>query len=312
MNEPKISVVAVGECMLELARDGERWWLGHAGDTFNTALYLRRLSVSVAYMTALGTDPFSQEMRAAWLSEGIDISLVLTDPARLPGLYAIRNDADGERHFYYWRERSAARRLFTLEGIGAAIERACRAPMLYLSGITLSIFGEPERARLVEMAGAVRARRGQVIFDPNYRPAGWADAPSARAAIEALAPMVSVAMPTYSDEAVLFGDTAPEQTVQRWQRWGAQEVIVKLGARGCLVATREQRDYVPATAPIAAVDATGAGDAFNAAYLAARLAGRTPSEAGRAANQLGAEVIQCRGAILPSARMATLRSRLDL
>ena len=85
--------------MLELIRDSDRWRLGYAGDTFNTALYLTRLGVPTAFMTALGTDPFSEELRAEWLADGLDTSLVLTDATRLPGLYAVRNDADGERHF---------------------------------------------------------------------------------------------------------------------------------------------------------------------------------------------------------------------
>jgi 2-dehydro-3-deoxygluconokinase len=306
-----MSLIAVGECMLELAPDGERWRLGHAGDTFNTVLYLRRLGVPVAYLTALGTDPFSQQMRASWLAEGIDVSLVLTDRTRLPGLYAIRNDQDGERHFYYWRERSAARQLFTLPGIDAVMQRACGADQLYLSGITLSIFTDLERARLLQLAGAVRARGGQVIFDPNYRPAGWKQVSDARAAIEALAPMVSIALPTQADESAVFGDITPEQTAERWRRWGASEVVVKLGSQGCLVTAGEQRDYVPVSGPVAVVDATGAGDAFNAAYLAARLALCTPVQAARAAHRLACEVIQHPGAILPRARAIALKSLLD-
>ncbi|HEY2418956.1 MAG TPA: sugar kinase [Steroidobacteraceae bacterium] len=304
-------LIAVGECMLELAPDGERWRLGHAGDTFNTTLYLRRLGVPVAYLTALGSDPFSQQMRAAWLAEGIDVSLVLTDPTRLPGLYAIRNDADGERHFYYWRERSAARQLFTLPGIEAALQRAGRAGQLYLSGITLSIFTDQERARLLELAAAVRAHGGQVIFDPNYRPAGWTHVSAARAAIESLAPLVSIALPTQTDEALVFGDGTAEHTADRWRSWGAREVVVKLGSRGCLVATGAQRDHVPVAGPVAVVDATGAGDAFNAAYLAARLAQHTPIQAARAAHRLACQVIQYPGAILPPDRPLTLSSLLD-
>src|ERR1700693_4602530 len=106
-----MSFIAIGECMLELVWVGDRWQLNHAGDAFNTALTLRRLGVPVAFLSALGADPFSLAMRAGWLREQIDTSMVLTDPSRLPGLYAIRTDADGERSFYYWRERSAVRRL---------------------------------------------------------------------------------------------------------------------------------------------------------------------------------------------------------
>lgn len=302
------SVIAIGECMLELVRIGDSWQLSHAGDTLNTALNLRRLGVPVAYLSALGADPFSREMRAGWLREGIDVSMVLTDPARLPGLYAIRTDGEGERAFYYWRERAAVRRLFELEGIEAALQRTRDAQMLYLSGITLSIFNESERARLLDIARSVRAHGGRVVFDPNYRAAGWPDAAAARAACEAFAPAASIVMPTFSDELLLFGDPMPERTVERYRDWGADEVVVKLGARGCFVTTRHQREYVLPAASVQAVDTSGAGDAFNAAYLAARLAGRSGSNAARAGNRLAGEVIRYPGAILPVERMAPLKS----
>jgi 2-dehydro-3-deoxygluconokinase len=299
------TTVVVGECMLELVRAEGHWRLGHAGDSFNTALYLTRLGLPVAYLTALGADPFSDDMRTAWQAEGIDTSLVLTDPARLPGLYAIRNDTDGERHFYYWRERSAARRLFGLPGIAAALQRARGAQRLYLSGITLSLFAPGERAELVTLAAAVRERGGQVIFDSNYRAAGWSSPGEARAAIEALGPRVSLALPTLVDEAALFGDGGPGQSMARWLAWGASEVVVKLGAAGCAVAAGGHRASVPQH-PVAAVDTTGAGDAFNAAYIAARASGCSPERSAAAANRLAAEVVKYPGAILPRERMPTL------
>jgi 2-dehydro-3-deoxygluconokinase len=301
-------MIAIGECMLELIRDQDRWRLGYAGDTFNTALYLSRLGVPTAYMTAVGTDPFSQDMLSEWRADGLDTSLVLTSPARLPGLYAVRNDAQGERHFYYWRERSAVRELFSLPGIEAAVARARAAPQLYLSGITLSLFDQDGRAQLNEIAAAVRAAQGEVIFDPNYRPGGWASAQEARSAIRALAPAVAIVMPTFSDEAVLFGDASPAHTVVRWRDWGAAQVIVKLGAEGCLASDADGTQLVPAVAVTPVIDTTAAGDAFNAGYLAARRAGQNAVQAAGAANRLAALVIQHRGAILPRERTVEVKA----
>jgi 2-dehydro-3-deoxygluconokinase len=303
-----VTTVVIGECMLELTRDADRWRLGYGGDTFNTAVYLSRLGVPTAYLTALGADIFSHDMRAEWQADGLDTSLVLTDGSRLPGLYAVRNDADGERHFYYWRERSAARQLFTLPGIEAAVARARSAQQLYLSGITLSLFSHAERTQLNEIAAAVRAAQGQVIFDPNYRPHGWIGVDEARAAIRALAPYVSVAMPTFTDEVALFGDASPGHTVARWREWGAEEVIVKLGAEGCLVADSSGTASVPAVKVTTVVDTTGAGDAFNAGFLAARGAGQDPIAAAHVANRVAAIVIQHQGAIVPRERTVALRA----
>jgi 2-dehydro-3-deoxygluconokinase len=304
-------MLVIGECMLELTRDEQRWQLSYAGDTFNTALYLCRLGVPTAYMTALGTDRFSQDMRAEWQADGLDLSLVLTDAARLPGLYAVRNDDDGERHFYYWRERSAARQLFTLPGIEAALARARTARQLYLSGITLSLFNPSERAQLHEIAAAVRAAQGQVIFDPNYRPSGWHSSDEARTAIRALAPYVSLVMPTFADEAALFADATPGHTVVRWRDWGAERVVVKLGAEGSVVACASKTAWVPAVKVARVIDTTGAGDAFNAGFLAARGMGQEPVAAAHAASRVAAIVIQHRGAILPRELTPQIRSALE-
>ncbi|MGC1460153.1 MAG: sugar kinase [Steroidobacteraceae bacterium] len=303
-------MIAIGECMLELTRDEDHWRLAYAGDTFNTALYLSRLGVPTAYMTAVGVDPFSQEMLGQWRADGLDTSLVLTSRARLPGLYAVRNDAAGERHFYYWRERAAVRELFSLPGIEAAVARARGASQLYLSGITLSLFDHAGRAQLNEIAAAVRTRQGEVIFDPNYRAGGWTSADEARSAIRALAPAVAIVMPTFADEALLFGDATPAHTVVRWRDWGAAQVIVKLGAEGCLVSSALETQLVPAVAVATVIDTTGAGDAFNAGFLAARHAGQNVAQAAAAAHRLAALVIQHRGAILPRERTAEIRACL--
>ena len=200
-----------GEAMIELSGiSGTSCTLGVAGDTFNTAVYLRRLGWPVGYVTALGDDPFSERIRRALTSEGIGAEHVLCHPRRSPGLYAVNLDANGERSFTYWRETSAARAFFTTPGSEAAMRRVGEAGALYLSGISLSLFDRDGHERLAAAAGNIRERGGHVLFDTNYRPRGWPDPAAARRAVETLAPFVSVALPTFEDEALLFGDSAPE------------------------------------------------------------------------------------------------------
>jgi 2-dehydro-3-deoxygluconokinase len=297
-------VVIVGECMLELSRPGASaglgagWQLGFGGDTFNTAFYLNRLGVGVSYLTALGTDHFSAELRQAWAAEGIDLSMVLCDPDRIPGLYAIRTDPAGGRTFSYWRTQSAARQLFRSPRIEEALKVARTARLLYLSGITLSIFGPDDRQRLLELAHAVRTAGGIVAFDPNYRPACWESVAAARIMMASFASCASIALPTFDDEQRLWGDGTPEHTIQRWQGDGAPEIVVKQGAACCVISMADLRETVPAISVSQVVDATGAGDSFNAGYLAARLRGDPPVVAARAGHALAASVIQHSGAIV--------------
>lgn len=298
-------LISFGECMLELSRqtDGSAR-LAFGGDTLNTALYMARLGGDMAYATALGPDPWSDELRAAWAAEGLDTGLVLTDADRVPGLYAIRTDDRGERTFTYWRETSAARNFFHLDGTAAAVEAMSRADLFYLSGITLSLFDDAGRERIHAIAAAVRARGGKVAFDPNYRPRNWPSHDAARQAIAAFMPLVDWALPTFEDEQALMADASPEATVARWRDAGASLVVVKQGPDGAFAADAAGVRLID-TAPVQPVDTTGAGDSFNAACLHALISGADLDAAVRAGHALAGEVIRHRGAIIPPEAMPT-------
>ena len=112
---------------------------------------------------------------------------------------------------------------------------------------------------------------------------------------------VDIALPTFDDEATLWGDTNPEATVERLQAFGIGEIVVKNGSSTALVADKNGREHVPVPEVVEPIDTTAAGDSFNAAYLAARLNGENPLAAASAAHGLAAQVIRHRGAIMPRA-----------
>ncbi|MDE2436124.1 MAG: sugar kinase [Sphingomonadales bacterium] len=266
-----------------------------AGDTFNTAVYLARHGLEVTYATSLGLDPISDLILSKIQGEGIDTSMILRAPGA-PGMYAISVDEVGERSFTYWRANSVARQFFTIAGVDRLLERALDADMLYLSGITLSLFGMADLVRLRDLAAAMRSAGKVVAFDTNYRQSGWQSAEHAREAIGLISPFVSMALPTFEDEALLHGDAKAEQTAQRWLDLGAEEVVVKQGAQGAYVAGH---DWVMPPAKVVPRDTTGAGDSFNGAYISARIAGAHPRIAARMGHELAARVIMTPGAILP-------------
>lgn len=292
--------------MIELARapNSDDWRMGFAGDTANVAIYAARGGTTVGYLSAVGADPHSDELRAFLMKEGVDCSLVLTHPTRVPGLYAISTDARGERSFTYWREQSAARNLFELPDAPAALADAVRARMLYLSGITLSLFGEAERAQVSQLARTVRAQGGEVVFDGNYRPRGWSDPVAARAAFAAIAPLCSIVLPTFEDEVALYGDADPQDCIARWHEAGARMVVVKMGGEGALLSHPGHAPrLIPCLVRKAPRDTTGAGDSFNAAFLTALLSGADPDSAVRAGHRLAGEVVMHPGAIIPAEAM---------
>lgn len=294
-------IVLVGEAMLELSRgspapaDGG-WRLAYGGDTLNTAIHLARMGHGVGYLTALGTDRFSQTLRAQWQAEGLDASLVLTHPGRQPGLYAIDTDASGERSFTYWREASAARAMFALDAADAAIAQAARADLVCFSLVSLAILPPEGRQRLLDLARRTRAGGGLVAFDGNYRPRLWADPAEARQARDAAVALADIGLPTLEDEALLSGDADADAVAARWRSLGCGEVVVKLGAAGCRLP--DGTVLAPAER-LQPVDTSGAGDAFNAGYLAARLAGAEPEAAARDGHALAGWTIMRPGAIPP-------------
>jgi 2-dehydro-3-deoxygluconokinase len=305
MAENKSRVVSVGEVMVELARgDDGRFALAYGGDTFNTSVYLARAGVEVAYATALGDDRYSDGIVQVAAAEGVADDLIVRVPGRLPGLYLIETHK-GERQFHYWRESAPARELFELSEWSRIAEGLMAAGLIYFSGVTLSIYSNAGIGRFLAVLEMARQKGTKVAFDTNYRPRNWkGDLARARAVYAEALKRVDIALPSFDDEATLWGDASPEATVERLAAFGITETVVKNAASPALVAAKGAREFVPVPAVVTPVDTTAAGDSFSASYLAARLAGQAPVDAAAAAHTLAGEVVLHRGAIIPRAQKA--------
>ena len=280
--------------MLELSRKGDDWRMSHGGDALNTAIHLARAGHDVAFMTALGSDPFSDDLRGKWRSEGLDTSLILSDPARSPGLYAITTDDAGERSFTYWRDNSAARGMFALPGIEDALAAAEGAELIAYSLITLAILPPAAREALFALCRRVRARGGKVAFDGNYRPRLWTSSAETIAARDFAIACADIGLPTLEDETALSGEVEADAVARHWIGLGCGETIVKLGASGCRL---PDGTVLPPPEVLRPVDTSGAGDAFNGGYLAARMDGADVAQSALAGHRQAGWVVMRRGAI---------------
>jgi len=292
-------ILCIGEAMAELAPvEGGLYRMGFAGDTLNTAWYLRALlgpEWRVGFVSAIGDDPVSGELVAFVAGAGIETEALMIRPGMACGLYLIRL-VDGDREFAYWRGQSAARTLARDAGeLGSAL---AGADWLHLSGITLAILPPEARERLLHEVARRRGAGVRVSFDPNYRPRLWEGVEAARDWTGKAASMADMVFPSFSDEAVLWGDAEPDATVARYRAGGAGEIVVKDGAGPVTLWAGVRRVQVPA-ASVTPRDPTGAGDAFDAAYLAARIGGLPPEAAARRACDLGARVTKWSGALMP-------------
>ncbi|WP_439122157.1 sugar kinase [Marivita sp.] len=293
--------LSVGECMVELAQIGpETYRRGFAGDTFNTAWYARRLlpkDWTVGYLSAIGEDAVSQEMRDFMAGVDIEIGALRVVPDRTVGLYMISTDA-GERSFSYWRSNSAARSL--ADDSDFLAQHLAKAGVLHFSGITLAILSPEHRKRLCDAIQTARAAGALVSFDTNLRPRLWEDTDTMCDGLTMGASVADVVLPSFDEDGALFDDATPKDTIARYRDAGAGTVVVKNGAAPLVGYSENDGTFElrPDTVETV-VDSTAAGDSFAAGLMSALAMGLALQDAVKRAMDLSAHVIQAPGALVP-------------
>ncbi len=301
---PLRSIAGLGEVMVELRplHRGERHYgIGFAGDTFNTMVGLARHGICAGYMTMLGSDRFSNEMIALAEREHIDASAVLRSQKSLPGLYLIANDDSGEREFHYWRQSSSARELLVtrsqLEQVQGFLERF---DAVYISGISAAVIGLAAERNFWELIERLKQRGKQLLFDPNYRPQLWPDVATAAAWCERIASYCDWVFPTFADESLLWNLPDEDAVVEHYLDLGVDEVVLKCPGAVAMARRGSEHHRLESQYDGPVIDTTGAGDAFNAGYIAARIQGLGLAAALAAGHEAAARVISVAGAFPPA------------
>ena len=295
--DPTLDIVAIGEPLLEFNQreqgDGSPAYTpGFGGDTSNFAVAAARQGAKVAYFTRLGTDAFGDRFIDLWQREAIDVAHVARDPAAATGIYFISHDEAGH-HFTYFRSGSAASRMGPDDVPQGLI---ARARLLHVSGISQAISSSACDA--VFAAIEVARNAGTLVsYDPNIRLKLW-PAARARAIVLETVSLADYCLPSLEDATTLLGDQPPDALVDALLERGAGCVALKLGPDGVLVATREERERV-AGLRVDTVDATGAGDTFDGAFVAQRLRDAPLAQAARWANAAAALSTRGYGAVDP-------------
>ncbi len=292
--------VFIGEVMVELpTTENEAVTMNVAGDTFNSAVYFKRAwqESHVSYLTALGTDNFSQRIIGFAEEEGLDTSLILKHRNRLPGLYAIETDEQGERRFHYWRERSAARDLMHLV-INHGIKLK-NADLIYFSGITLAVLSVNQRQMLLDFIQESKNVGATIAFDPNYRAILWESCEEAAKWTRLAYQLSDIAFPGGDDHLVLYDHQSAKQIEQFLAPMSISEIVLKDGANPVRIITTQENILVPVTHVEDVVDTTSAGDGFTAGYLACRGKGMSVEDSVVYAATLAGDIIRHRGAIIP-------------
>lgn len=291
-----LDILAIGEPMMEFnegRRSAERRYLqGYGGDTSNAAIAAARQGARVGYFTALGDDPFGHDFLELWDREGVDRSTVILRPGGRTGIYFVSHGPSGHA-FSYYRAGSAASLIRPGE---LPRDLIAAARVLHVSGISQAISSGACDAVFEAMTVAREAGR-VVSYDTNLRLSLW-PLERARAVIHAGVAMSDIALPGLDDARQLTGLTSPDEICARYLALGCRIVALTLGKDGTMVAVPGERRHVP-TRPVQAVDATGAGDTFDGAFLAEWLRSGDPFAAAGYANAAAALSTLGYGAVAP-------------
>ncbi len=298
-------ILAIGEPLVELnqATDGAPFLQGFGGDTSNAMIAAARLGADAAYFTAVGADRFGQALTELWLKEGVDASRVVVNGGAHTGLYFVTHGPEGHQ-FSYLRAGSAASRIGEND---LPVDRVKATQILHLSGITQAISSSVADAAFAAIDIAREAKR-LVSYDPNLRLKLW-PLRRARAVIHEAMRSCDIALPGLDDASALAGLTDPDAIADFYLRLGARLVVVKLGRLGALAATAARRERIAAF-PVSAVDATGAGDCFDGAFLAEFVRTADPFAAARFANVAAALSTRGFGAVAPLPRRAEVEAAI--
>lgn len=303
-----VKLALIGECMIELQEISpgvSSQTFG--GDTLNTAIYCSRLArdlpLDVDYVTALGTDTFSERMVRFWEKEGVGSSLVLRQPGETPGLYYIELEESGERIFHYWRSTSAAKKCFEYPGSDRVLAALSGYDGIYLSGISLAVLNPVSRTRLLATLEELAQHELSIYFDCNYRPHLWSSKDEASELYKRFYRISDIVFLTTEEADVLLDGVRGDQVHQTLHGFGAGETVVKDGAGPCTIFDGQQLVEVAAEKVDKVVDTTAAGDSFSAVYLVARQFGCDQETAAGMAHKTAAYVVRHKGAIAPLDKM---------
>lgn len=298
-------IVCIGEPLFELnqAKGSAAFQPGHGGDTSNCAIAAARQGASVGYVTAVGADNFGQSFLDLWKTEGVDTSAIKIDHAAPTGIYFVTHGPEG--HVFSYRRAGSAASRMTPEELSLDYIRG--AKVIHTSGISQAI--SSQAADLVFKAlNTARAAGVLVSYDTNLRLRLW-PIDRARAVIHASAALADILKTSSDDAFELTGEKEADKIADFYLGLGPKIVIVTLGAEGALVATKDKRMVIPAIS-VKPVDATGAGDTFDGAFLTEYLRSKDAFAAARYANAAAGLATEGYGAVAPMPTRSAVEAAL--
>ncbi len=291
-----IDILGIGEALIEYSEQSNGIYRqSFAGDVLNTLYYASRLGCRVSFFSQFGQDSFTNDLIAFLDRTGIDHNNCMRSTDKNNGLYIIRNANDGEPSFTFFRENSAARETFVSNDVNHLHQYLQDAKVVMISAIGLAVFRNVES--LFEIL-KVKQPEQLLYFDANVRESLWKDKQRLRQWLVELAPIVDVLSITVSDDEKLFPKRAPNKILEYYISLGYTTVIVRNGAEDVLLYANTVIETIPVEKLGTVIDATGAGDAFNAGYICSMLRQYSPKESVTIGNRAARQILAYHGGIV--------------
>lgn len=261
-----------------------------AGAESNTAIGLSRMGHSTAFISRIGTDSLGQFLLRSIRAEGIDTSMVNQDPEHPTGIMVKEPRLHAETVVYYYRTDSAASHM-SCEDIPE--QEIAKAKILHFTGITpiLSASCRQMTYRAMEIAAAHHCA---VSFDPNIRLKLWKDQDYTALMRDCIS-CATYLLAGLDECRILYHTDEVERIADQAFAAGRLECLaLKDGSRGAWICDRQGIHKV-APADCMCVDPVGAGDAFNAGFLAGILDGKSYIDSGALGALCGARATEAYG-----------------
>ncbi len=244
------------------------------GSAANTALVLARCGIDVGLIARVGRDALAAQTLVELTEAGVDGRQIQYDPELMTGVMFVAVTPDGERTMFGYRGANAR-----LDPALLLPDEIARASVLHISGYAL--LESPQRDTALEALNIARQAGVKVSLD-----VGVEVAQRLNREVRHLLPLVDWIFPNELESEYLVGQAHSAQAVEEFLGYGLEAVILKLGEMGCVISTHDGVFAVPAF-DIEVQDTTGAGDSFDAGFIAGRLNGLSWRAIGLLANALG-------------------------
>lgn len=259
------------------------------GADSNVAIALARLGHDTGWFSKVGDDEFGRYIKNTVRGEGVDVSRLKVDKGASTGILFKERVNNANPNVYYYRAGSAASRL-SIEDLD--IEYIKDTKIIHITGITPAL-SESCRQTVFKVLEIAKENGITISFDPNIRLKLWT-LEEARPVLLKIAEMADIIFPGIEEGEMLLGLDNEKDISEKFLKMGCKTVVVKLGEKGCYVATKSEKEYIQGF-QVTTEDTVGAGDGFAAGFLSGVLKNLGVKECGIQGNAVGAMATLVKG-----------------